>query len=176
MLMTEQKTIINYTGQFKFETIQFLIYKAKKEMEALGTEISIKKKVINVMVECLENIHKHSDLVDNNSPIDLKYASKFTFEIQGEDYIITSGNVVLNANVEKLKSRIEQVNQLDRDGLKHLYENVITKTNISHKGGAGLGIIDVALKSGNKLSYLFENINNKYAFYQLQIKISKSKN
>lgn len=174
--MVEDKIILSYNGHFKFETIQFLIYKAKKEMDALGTEIAVKKKVVNIMVECLENIHKHSDIFESDDTLDLKYASRFSFEIKGDDYIITAGNVIFNSNIDKLKYRIDQVNQLDRFGLKKLYEQVITKTDISQKGGAGLGIIDIALKSGNPVEYSFEKINNKFSFYTIYIKVTKKKN
>ncbi len=174
--MIEDKIILSYNGHFKFETIQFLIYKAKKEMDALGTEIAIKKKVVNIMVECLENIHKHSDLLESDDSLDLKYASKFSFEIKDNEYHINSGNVVLNNSIEKLKHKIDQVNQLDRSGLKKLYEQVITKTDISKKGGAGLGIIDIALKSSNKIEYDFEKLNNKYSYYNIHIKVTKKKN
>ena len=174
--MIEDKIILSYNGHFKFETIQFLIYKAKKEMDALGTEIAIKKKVVNIMVECLENIHKHSDLYESDDTLDIKYASKFSFEIKDGEYRIISGNVILNSNIDKLKYKIDQVNQLDRNGLKKLYEQVITKTDISKKGGAGLGIIDIALKSTNRIEYEFDKINSKYSYYTVYIKVTKKKN
>ena len=37
------------------------------------------------------------------------------------------------------------------------------------KGGAGLGIIDLARKSGNKLNYEFNKVSNEYSFFCLTI-------
>ncbi len=178
MLMVDKKVILSYNGHFKFETIQFLIYKAKKEMDAMGTDIPIKKKVVNIMVECLENIHKHGNSLPEGEfepEILKKYTSQFIFEIQGEDYFIRTGNIILNSTIENIKRKVDQVNQLDREGLKKLYEQVITKTTISKKGGAGLGIIDMALKSNNKIEYNFEKINKQLSYYEIKLKISKKK-
>ena len=49
-------------------------------------------------------------------------------------------------NVESLKDKITQVNSLDKDGLKSLYKDVIKGGELSSKGGAGLGFIDMARK------------------------------
>ncbi len=48
---------------------------------------------------------------------------------------------------------MEQINNLDKDGLKDLYKEIIKNTTISEKGGAGLGFVDMARKSGQPLEY-----------------------
>ena len=45
---------------------------------------------------------------------------------------------------------------------------------MSKKGGAGLGFIDIARKSGNKLEYHFEKINDDYYFFIINSQISKT--
>jgi hypothetical protein len=44
----------------------------------------------------------------------------------------------------------------------------------SDTGGAGLGLIDMARKSGEKIDYSFDNIDEIHCFYSLQIKITAS--
>ena len=99
------------------------------------------------MVEGLQNITRHQEVkaeVDENSGI---------FFIQQRDgkYYITTGNVIENDKVEELRGKLEVVNSLDKVELKKYYKDVLTKGKLSVKGGAGLGLIEMSRKSGNKL-------------------------
>jgi hypothetical protein len=42
---------------------------------------------------------------------------------------------------------------------------------LSAKGGGGLGLVDIARKSGNKLEYEFFNYNDNYYFFDLTIRV-----
>ena len=53
-----------------------------------------------------------------------------------------------------------------------LYEKLSTNNELSDKGGAGLGFITIAMKSGNKITPQFETINDKYSLFLLEIKIN----
>jgi hypothetical protein len=44
---------------------------------------------------------------------------------------------------------------------------------MSSKGTAGLGMIDIARKSGEKLEYDFQPINDKTTFFSLTVKIAE---
>ena len=44
---------------------------------------------------------------------------------------------------------------------------------LSEKGGGGLGLIDIAKKSRNKLGYSFKEIDKDYSFFTLIVKILK---
>ena len=42
---------------------------------------------------------------------------------------------------------------------------------MSDKGGGGLGMIDIARKSGKKLDFDFHKVDDEYSFYSLNINI-----
>ncbi|MCZ6898904.1 MAG: DUF6272 family protein, partial [Bacteroidetes bacterium] len=44
---------------------------------------------------------------------------------------------------------------------------------LSEKGGAGLGFVDMARKSGHKLEFGFETMNDEFSFFSLKSVISK---
>ena len=69
---------------------------------------------------------------------------------------------------------LEKINSLDKDGLKMLYKQQIKEGRLSNKGGAGLGFIDIAKKTGNKLYYNFLSINDEYSFFVFTSKISRN--
>lgn len=88
------------------------------------------------------------------------------------NHFITSGNAMLTEEVDDMISRLEKINSLDKAGLKEMYRDKIRTTKISEKGGAGLGFIDMAKKSGNKLSFHFEKMDEIHSFFSLKIVIN----
>jgi hypothetical protein len=74
-----------------------------------------------------------------------------------------------------VKNRLEQVNSLDQEGLKQLFKESRLNTTISEVGGAGLGFIDMARKSNNKLVYNFIEQNDTMSFFTLLSTISTKK-
>jgi len=103
--------------------------------------------------------------------IDEESAAIFMIGRNDKGYNIVTGNYILTERVESLRSKIDHVNSLDRDGLKTLYKEVLNNDERSQKGGGGLGIIDIARKSGQNLVYDFMEVDNKYSFFSLYINI-----
>jgi hypothetical protein len=60
---------------------------------------------------------------------------------------------------------------MDKEQLKEYYQEVLNGGSMSEKGTAGLGMIDIARKSGNKLEYKFLPISDNMRFFSLNIKI-----
>lgn len=129
----------------------------------------MRKKVSFLMAECIQNIVRHGE-GDNIVEITDQSEMFFTRNI-GETYFISSANLVDESKKEFLTEKLEQVNKLDKDGLKQLYLDILTNESLSEKGGAGLGLVEMARKSGQKLDFDFKTINDIYSFFYLQIKL-----
>jgi predicted O-methyltransferase YrrM len=73
-----------------------------------------------------------------------------------------------------VKDRIDQVNSLNAEELKALYKQARLNSRISEVGGAGLGFIDVARKTENKLEFAFFDIDSEnYKYFTLKTQINK---
>jgi Family of unknown function (DUF6272) len=169
--MLSQNLILVYQGDFTQESTKSILSMAERNLDSSGEDSSIKRKVFNVMVEALQNIVKHSDeLVDGQVR---SHAAIFLIGKEANRYSIMSGNPVRTANVEKLKKTLEHINGLDKDGLKELYKEIIKNTTISEKGGAGLGFVDMARKSGGKLEFEFPAMNAEYCFFCLKVNVPR---
>lgn len=142
----------------------------EQQMEASSTQ----KKVFHVMVEALQNISKHADNPDGSVRNDGR--GIFMLSKNSEEYTITTGNVCERSKIPRMTETLEKINSLDKEGLKEMYKSQIKEGIISNRGGAGLGFIDIAKKTGNKLHYSFLTINNEYSFFVLMTKISRSSN
>jgi hypothetical protein len=169
--MMSQKLILVYQGDFTQETTKSILAMAERNIDSSGEESNIKRKVFNVMVESLQNIVKHSDeLVDGQTR---SHAAIFLIGREANRYTIMSGNPIRKANVEKLQGSLEKINALDKEGLKELYKEIIKNTTISEKGGAGLGFVDMARKSGGKLEFEFPEMSADYAFFCLKVNVPR---
>jgi len=173
--MSKRHLILIYEGEFTQEVTKSVLAMAERNMDSFGEDSGVKRKVFNVMVECLQNISKHAA---NYEPG--RYAKNNALFMIGKhdsDYLITSGNAVNTVDVPEMGAKIDRINALDKDGLKDLYKHIITsKPGLSEKGGAGLGFVDMARKSGMPLEYDFEAINNTLSFFSVKITIPRKNN
>lgn len=169
--MMTQKLILVFQGDFTQETTKSILTMAERNLDSSGEESNIKRKVFNVMVEALQNIVKHSDeLVDGTVR---SHAAIFLIGREANRYSIMSGNPIRKTNVAGLQKKLDQINTLDKEGLKELYKGIIKNTTISDKGGAGLGFVDMARKSGSKLEFSFPDMNDEYCFFCLKVNVPR---
>jgi len=168
-LMTNGRVIYVFHGEFNYKLVNTLLTDIKKELSLFRERKRAAKKTYKVLVECLENIHRHT----SRPSIEDEHLNEGIFTLlQNEDgFSVVVGNVIEANDVEPIKKRIEEVNKMDADMLKQRYREMIREATISDKGGAGLGLIDMAMKSGSQLQYEFDkHINEKY-FFTLRVDI-----
>jgi Family of unknown function (DUF6272) len=169
--MMSQKLILVYQGDFTQESTKSILAMAERNLDSSGEEGNIKRKVFNVMVEALQNIVKHSDeLVEGQMR---SHAAIFLIGKEENRYTIMSGNPIRKSNVAGLEQKLNHINSLDKEGLKELYKEIIKNTTISEKGGAGLGFVDMARKSGEKLAFDFPEMSAEYCFFCLTVHVAR---
>lgn len=166
--MIQRNLILVYQGDFTQETTKSILTMAERSLEAAEEDPAIKRKVFNVMVESLQNIVKHSD-----APGSSRSTAIFLIAQDPDRYTIMSGNPVLKRRVADLKQTLDRINGLNKDGLKDLYKQIIQDTTLSDKGGAGLGFVDMARKSGEKLGFDFPEMSEGHCFFCLTVNVSR---
>jgi hypothetical protein len=168
-----KELILSHRGTLKYDTIGELINNLKKTVSRLKIKLGIYKKLLLVMIESLENILKYNENFDINSNIRTKFTPEFKIEKDDEKYFLTSVNVIFNKDIPMLENKINHVNTLDSDGLKKLYKSTITNGRFTHKGGAGLGFIEMAKISTEKIQFSFKKLDDDYSIYRLCIIIDE---
>jgi glycosylphosphatidylinositol transamidase (GPIT) subunit GPI8 len=172
-MMLKNNIILVYEGEFTQEITKSVLAMAERNMDSIGEESGIKRKVFNVMVECLQNIVKHGeDLVSEE-----RRANTAIFMIgkHEDSYIITSGNPIKDEHVDSMRDKLDRINSLDKEGLKSLYKEIIKSgSGLTDKGGAGLGFVDMARKSGQKLEYEFEALGEGRSFFSLKTTVPRA--
>lgn len=169
--MERDNILLSFKGEITSDLLTSILLIMENKMENMNEEPKMKKKVYNVLVECLQNLYHHLDEV---AEVDFEKVRSAIFMIGKLDgyYSIITGNYILNENIGGLRSRLDEVNSLSKEELKEYYKKVLNNGEMSLKGGGGLGMIDIARKTGEKLEYNFLEIDNKVSFFTLKIKVS----
>jgi len=160
-----------YQGDFSDDITSKIINLSEYNISNIGELSKMKKKVSLIMVECFQNIIRHGDEIDKKNKFSTTHSRMFIARNIGSNHYITSANLIENENIPKLKEKLEKINSLSKEELKSLYMEILSNEDISEKGGAGLGLIEMARKSGEKLEYDFTTFNDKLSYFYLQSKI-----
>lgn len=163
------KSLLSYQGPVSFGTIDRLLSEFK--IAAQENEISFRayKKMVSIMIEALENVTKYSDQIQCDSDSEESFCPSFFINRNTKVIELITRNPVKNQHVDSLRSRIDNVNNRDKDELKELYRSTITNGQFTSKGGAGLGFIEMAKTTGNKLEYSFKNLSGDYTLYTFRV-------
>jgi hypothetical protein len=170
--MEKDNIMLSFKGSVTSELLTSVLQIMETKMDRMNEPSKMKKKVYNILVEALQNLYHHLD----KQPEDAARGFNTVIFMVGKDedsYSIFTGNYIKNENADKLKEKLDKINSLDSDGLKEYYKEVLNNGMMSDKGGGGLGMIDIARKSGQKLDYDFQKIDDDHSFYSLNIKIAQ---
>lgn len=157
-----------YKGQFSDTITDKIVNLIEDNISNNLAELSsLKKKVPFLMVECFQNIVRHATVLKDEMGF-------FMIRNVGSSYFIASGNGLMNLNIPTLKSRLEKINSLNKDELKEYYLEILNNEEMSKEGGSGLGLIEMARKSGQKIDFVFYPLNDVYSLFYIQIKIKSN--
>jgi len=172
--MQSDGIVMSYKGAATGGLISSMVDIVQNRLADLEPKLTVKKKVFSILVEILQNIYHHFEEVAMANEKEDDVIMFVLARSETGNYCINSGNYMSRAHVPALQRRIEETNALSQDELKEKYRQVLNNGNLSNKGGAGLGIIDIARKSGNKLEYNFNHYNDNLSFFSLTVRISAS--
>lgn len=154
-----------YRGLFTQNITDNILLLTETCMNNVGEDSKIKKRVFTILVEGLQNVTRHQEMTCEDEST--KQSGIFIIQSQGDKYYITTGNPILKVNIPTLIKQLDKINGLDADELKKFYKEVLNDNIISNKGGAGLGLIEMARKSGNKLDFDFSDLNDDYSYFYI---------
>jgi len=170
--LSKGDVIMAYKGSITSELINDVLEGVEKKLDEAHEESKTRKKIYNVLVESMQNLFHHIEEYHEgvNEDLDPKFGV-LVIEKENGLYKVTTGNFVNSTKIKFLKEKIDKINSLTKDELKDMYKFILNHQKLSAKGGGGLGLVDIARKTGNKLEYAFYNYNNNYYFFNLTIRI-----
>ena len=161
-----------YRGIVDSTIVEHILALAEANFSDTKEQILVRKRVYFIMVEALQNITRHQDVYDDP---DFDQSALFILKRKEHSYSITTGNLIFDTAIESLREKIDKVNGMDADQLKEYAKQVLSNGTFSNKGGAGLGLIEMARKSGSKFQYEFVPAKYGMSMFYLNLEIPMSK-
>ncbi|MCK5846715.1 MAG: SiaB family protein kinase [Bacteroidales bacterium] len=171
--MMDNHIMLSFKGEITSDIITMVLQIMETRLDSVSEKGSVKKKIFNVLVECMQNLYHHSE-AEEPGDINTRRAMLELF-YDDEYYYILTGNYIKKDAIPPLRDRIDRVNSLSKEELRSYYRQILDNNIISDKGGADLGMIDMARKSGQKLFYDFHEATDTLSFFELRVKVAKKK-
>lgn len=162
-LSASNNVLVQHFGELNQEIISSLEGKVESSIIEQAVSKGPLRKIFFIAVETLQNmlIHGHKNLNGEQR-------SFFILTKNNSSVGLYSANLISNKSVPILEKQIDTINDFeDSAALKAYYMEHLENNQISEKGGAGLGFITIAMKSGNKLKVEFSKIDDNYSMFLL---------
>jgi len=171
--MEDGKIMLSFKGEITSELLTSILTILESKLDTIGDEPKLRKKVYNVLVECLQNLYHHNDSGQDIGEMGNQKTALFLIGRNDQStYKIITGNYILNENIAAFRGKLDKINQLSKVELKEYYLETLKNDEFSGKGGGGLGMIDIARKSGHKIDFSFHEVDEKLSFFSLMIKVT----
>ena len=157
-----------YKGNIDSEVINKVLDVLEGKLLSRHENPRLRKKVYNVMVESLQNLYHHADQVP--SGYKAPHPERFglvMLERTDRGYRITTCNFVTKMRLHELERKITSINNSSNEEIKELYKEILNHQEITEKGLGGLGLVDIARKTGNRLEYRFRQYDDVHAAFRL---------
>jgi hypothetical protein len=167
-LMSENNIYLIWSGHISQDVGKEVLSFTETKLSEEDIESNLKRRVFSILVEILENVAKYSPGREAEEEFGMPVAM---IRLEDKEYTLTTGNLILNENVIHLREKLDTINKYDKVGLKELFRKSLSGQSISSDSTGNMGLIDMARKSGSKLIYMFEKINDLYSYYTLTVKV-----
>lgn len=163
--LLQHQVLLLYKSDFSQESMMPLIDMMENNLAGKGSSQLLHKKVLYVLIELFQNIMKHAATVGE------RQEGILLISATAKGYELCTGNFLDNKGREALQEHLDRLNLLDEEELKQLYRKELIGAQSRRKGGAGLGLIEIARYSNNKFQYSFLPVDNSVSFFSLGITI-----
>jgi hypothetical protein len=169
-MMAENNVYLVWSGHFSSDVGKEVLSFTETKLSESDIDAMLRRRVFSILIEALENVAKYSP----GKEIEEKFGMPITMiRLDGGVYWLTTGNLVLNTQVSELKQKLDTINACDKAGLKELFKKALIEQDLESEGTGSMGLIEMARKSGNKLLYQFDKVNDQYSYYMQTIKVEE---
>ena len=154
-LVSEKKMDVFYS--FSGEIISVVVDKLFEDFEKslIQQEFSktVRKRIFSIAVEGIQNIERHG-LKNSDLPV-----VSFFLCYKTNDYVgLVFGNLVKYETKVIIENKLIEFEGLTHDEIKQKYLTQLERGELSEKGGGGMGLMTLILKSNSPIKTLFTPI------------------
>lgn len=167
-LMSANQIYLMWSGHITSDVGKEVLSFTETKLTEADIESDVRRRVFSILVEILENVAKHGAGREESRNFGMPV---MVLRYENNTYIISTGNLISNEKIGKLRAKLDKINSLDKDGLKELFKKALYRQTGTTESTGNMGLIDMARKSGQTLDYHFEKVNESYSYYTLRVRI-----
>jgi hypothetical protein len=170
--MKEDDIILAYRGNFSAQMMDTVFGAMESRMDGEKIELRMRRRINTILVECLQNVYRHMEATPGKTPIPPDRQAMFVVSLDARGTVqVLTGNPVRSEDVPAFRQKLDRVNALTGEELTAFYRESLDKARLSEKGGAGLGLIEIARKSGHPIEYRFDAMDASYMYFSQRVTV-----
>lgn len=166
-LLSKDKMSLFYQGVTHDDITDKLIGLSDENIRSQTALSRMRKRVSFAISECFQNIIRHKD-IPRSPQAEHDWPSMFMVRNISNAYYIGSVNLINDENIDKLREQLLKLNELSEEELRSMYLQQLPTATFSEKGGAGLGLIEMARKSRQKFEFDFLSVVEDMSLFVIQ--------
>src|SRR5690606_15157763 len=109
--LEERDVILSFKGMMTSELLTTILQIMETKMDGFEESPRIRKKVFNVLIECLQNLYHHIDeRIDDVETSQNEMNALFMISKSESSYTITTGNYMKPKDVPNVKDKLDLIN------------------------------------------------------------------
>ncbi|MGB0404068.1 MAG: SiaB family protein kinase [Salibacteraceae bacterium] len=164
--LSSNDVVLTYRGLLESDTIADLLEFTDRRLTDEGVEKRVRKRIFSVVLESLQNSFKHG----GNKECETDCTTLALLKLD-DGLVVVVGNYIDNDTANLLIERMDLINSLSSEELHEKYIEILSNGLQSEVGGSGLGLYDLARKSGNKLKYKLQKVKKDTNYFTIIIKV-----
>ncbi|MFZ1686829.1 MAG: SiaB family protein kinase, partial [Flavobacteriales bacterium] len=164
-----------HAGRFHDEHTADLILLGEAVAERTGVSRDIRNRLAFVMVEAFQNVIRHGFM---GQQVDVAPTTlgperpMILLRACAAGFTVATANTMRNEDEDKLVRILADLHGKPKDQLKELFLQRLQGNKVSERGGAGLGLIEMARRSGRELLYTVSRRDERTSTFTLQVGIA----
>ena len=147
------KILFSFSGELNTKNVDTSLVELEDLLSTLDLKKSQIKRIFSLAIEGLQNIERHGIEHPEFSGV-----SFFVFYETTHHYGLVFANLVDDETKSILASHLERVVGLSQNELKEAFMHQLSNGEMTEKGGGGLGMLTLAMKSSQPIRGLFTTL------------------
>ncbi len=143
------------------------------EEKTAETTPTATKKIFKVFIELSQNIALYSVERGTSSDSNSSGEGIIIFKELNDHFLVYTGNMASIHDIKALTKKIDRINSLSHRELRD-YKRKMRNLRHTDMGRGNIGLIQVALVSGNPIEYKVIDLNDEKSFIIIACKINKN--
>ncbi|HEX2616248.1 MAG TPA: DUF6272 family protein [Flavobacteriales bacterium] len=161
-----------YSGVFRDDHTERLLQLSDAIVDEVVVERSSRKKLAFLLIEAYQNIIRHrAELPPHVARGEGRSLFLFRADPEGQDLVAING--VHKRNVPDMERQLDAISGLDRSQLKEISMQMLVQGSKGERG-AGVGLIEMARRSGNDLGYMLRGLGPEHNVFALAVRLGQA--